>query len=124
MFGFVFTTENPADVAARGTTVPYLQNDSIWCHGPRCLREAEKEWPNSTIVNNDKTDVQYESEIKKSTSLKEKGLLNTSEPVVMSQTTCLGNSAPLGIDYGRYSSITKLLRVTALARSFINKLRN
>ena len=69
----------------------------------------------------DTTNVQYESEIKKSKSTKEKGCLNASEPVVTSLTSCIGNCAPLGIDY-RFSSITKLLRVTALALRFINRL--
>ena len=57
--------------------------------------------------------------------MKEKGLLNAaSEPVVTSITSCVGNCAPLGIDYRRFSSVTKLLRVTALALRFINSLRN
>ena len=124
VFGFVSTTENPADVATRGTTVSNLQNDYLWWHGPRWLTEAEEEWPNSAIVNNDKADVKYESEIKKPKSMKETGLLNTPEPVVTSQTTQIENSAPLGIDCARYSSFTTLLRVTALALRFINKLRN
>ena len=124
VFGFVSTTENPADVATRGTTVSNLQNDNLWWHGPRWLTAAEKEWPKSTIVNDDKTDVKYESELKKSKSMKETGLLNTPEPVVTSQTTHIGNSAPLGIDCARYSSLTNLLRVTALALRFINRLRN
>ena len=46
VFGFVSTTENPADVATRGTTVPSLQNDCLWWHGPSWLTAPEKEWPN------------------------------------------------------------------------------
>ena len=122
-FGFVSTSENPADVATRGTTVSSLQNNSLWWYGPRWLKESEKEWPHSSAVMDDTTNVQYESEIKKSKSMKEKGLLNASEPVVTSLTPCAGNCAPLGIDHRRFSSITKLLRVTALALRFINRLR-
>ena len=71
----------------------------------------------------DTTNVQYEFEIKKSKSMQEKGLVNASEPVVRSITSYVGNSVPLGIDYRRFSSITKVLRVTALALRFINRLR-
>ena len=119
-FDFVSTSENPADEATQGTTVSSLQNDSLWWYGPRWLKESEKEWPHSRAVMDDTTNIQYESEIKKSKSMKEKGLLNASEPVVKS---CVGNCAPLEIDCRRFSSITKLLRVTGLALRFINRLR-
>ena len=114
-FGFVSTSENPADVATRRTTVSSLQNDSLWWYGPRWLKESEKEWPHSSAVMDDTTNVQYESEIKKSKSMQEKGLLNASEPVVTSLTSCVGNCASLGIKYRRFLSIIKIAKSDSLS---------
>ena len=117
-FGFVSTSENPADVATGGTTVSSLQNDSLWWYGPRWLKESEKEWPHSSAVMDDTTNGQYESEIRKSKSMKEKGLLNASESVVTSLTSCVWNCAPLGIDYRRFFINHKIAKSDRLSTSF------
>ncbi|MCG8113696.1 MAG: hypothetical protein N0E59_23340 [Candidatus Thiodiazotropha taylori] len=73
VFRYVSTTENPADVATRGTTVPKLQENSLWWYGPSWLTVAEQEWPNSASENNEQINAQYETELKKAKSVKETG---------------------------------------------------
>lgn len=51
-------------------------------------------------------------------------MLNSIDTVHDSATHHSGESTPLGIECERYSSITKLLRVTALALRFIKRLRD
>ena len=40
----VRTHENPADCASRGSLVVELKNNDLWWHGPKWLRETEKEY--------------------------------------------------------------------------------
>ncbi|CAC5354891.1 unnamed protein product [Mytilus coruscus] len=44
-FQYVFTKENPADIASRGTTVSLLKEHSQWWHGPSWLTKQRTEWP-------------------------------------------------------------------------------
>ena len=120
LFGYVSTKENPADVATRGSDVRSLAENDIWWHGPKWLTESESEWPGLPGHNED--DPEYESEIKKAKPLKGIGLFSTQSSE--EHTYSSGSCSPLGIESDRFSSITKMLRVTALALRFIKKLRD
>ena len=110
-FRYITTNDNPADIATRGIKADCLQENSLWWNGPDWLKTSD--WPTWNIeeISRDVLD-QIESETKTST-LYEAGL-------VMHQ---IPNVAPLGIEDSKYSSITKLIRVTSWCMRFIRKLR-
>jgi hypothetical protein len=90
--------------------------------GPEWLSKNISEWP---VDRNDRTEKefvskQFEAEAKStkvcenaSVSAKIKGANQHDFPL----------AAPFGIDYQRYSTVTKLLRVTTLVKRFLRKLK-
>ena len=108
IFGYVSSKENPANMATRGTSVQKLVKNELWWYGPPWLRRSQNERPGSVYSDNENADFDYNSEIKKLKSVKETGLLNSTDTVHDSATYHSGESTPLGIECERYSSITKL----------------
>ena len=121
VFGYVSTKENPADVATRGADVQKLADNQIWWYGPKWLTGPESEWPGLPNDSHENEDSEYESEIKKTKPEKCLGLLSTQASEL--STYLSGACTQLGIKCETYSSITKMLRVSALALRFINKLK-
>ena len=121
VFGYVSTRENPADVATRGADVQKLADNQIWWYGPKWLTGPESEWPGLPNDSHENEDSEYESEIKKTKPEKCLGLLSTQASEL--STYLSGACTPLGIKCETYSSFTKMLRVSALALRFINKLK-
>ena len=115
MFGYVSTKENQADVATRGADVQKLADNQIWWYGPKWLTGPESEWPGLPNDSHENEDSEYESEIKKTKPEKCLGLLSTQASELSTYLS--------GIKCETYSSITKMLRVSALALRFINKLK-
>lgn len=122
VFGYVSTKENPADIATKGTAVHKLVDNHLWWCGPRWLTGPKSEWPAFPDESDEMTDLEYDSEIKKPKSVKRISLLIAHIPE--QSTYRSGGCTPLGIKCEAYSSITKMLRVTALALRFISKLRD
>ena len=116
------TKENQADVATRGADVQKLADNQIWWHGPKWLTGPESEWPGLPNDSHKNEDLEYESEIKKTKPEKGLGLLSTQTSGLSTYRS--GACTPLGIKCETYSSITKMLRVSALEFRFINKLKN
>lgn len=117
MFGFVPSKENPADIASRGTTVQNLSENQLWWVGPTWLRQEISEWIKPYEEVDDKTKQEYESELKKQKTQKASSSLQVSEHRTESYTAYFtGNAMPLGIDCERYSSLSKLFRVTAYSK--------
>lgn len=124
MFGFVPSKENPADIASRGTTVQNLSENQLWWVGPTWLRQEISEWIKPYEEVDDKTKQEYESELKKQKTQKASSSLQVSEHRTESYTAYFtGNAMPLGIDCERYSSLSKLFRVTAYMLRFIRMLQ-
>lgn len=122
VFGYMSTKENPADVATKGTAVHKLVDNHLWWYGPRWLTGPKSEWQAFPNERDEQTDLEYASEIKKPKSVKRISLLAAHIP---EQSTYHSDACtPLGIKCEAYSSVTKMLRVTALALRFINKLRD
>ena len=48
---YVPTTDNPADVASRGTTVQHLGSFSLWWSGPAWLKNSPGDWPAQHIIS-------------------------------------------------------------------------
>ena len=124
VFSYVTSKDNPADMATRGTSVAKLMNCALWWHGPEWLRSEQNDWPVSVVDVDETSDTDYDSEVRKQPKPAEEAeLVNSDETVNATATYKTGECTPLGIDCEKYSSVTKLLRVTALALRFANKLR-
>ena len=103
------TAENPADIASRGIKATDLKGNSRWLPGPEFLLKSIEHWPKQP------ENVQVREELCK---LKSSILV----------TTCVedkGEEASLAnvIKSENFSSVTKLIRVTALVLLFVEKLK-
>ena len=123
-FHYVKSNENPADIATRGTDIHSLSENRLWWHGPMWLKKTEEKWNTSVTDTDEQTDLDYDSEVKMQILVKETTLLNTSEIKTGLETYSSGKCAPFGIECDRYSSLTKIIRVTALVIRFIRILQN
>ena len=99
---------NPADIGSRGMLATALKNDSLWWKGPPWLEDSETEWP-PTIDELEQTPESL-TEVKK----------NTTVMVADVREEC---SIANVIDVNRYSSFTKLARVTAWVSRFVSNTR-
>jgi len=115
-FRYISTTDNPADIPTRGTTVTQLENCSLWWKGPKWLTNPQDTWPTWSVSEvSPQTITAVNSETKSAKVMYETGLLSEKKATTM--------NTPLEIDEKRFSSLSKLLRVTALALRFIERLR-
>ena len=96
-------TENPADIASRGTHPSKLSESPVWFRGPEWLQTREDMWPS----HKNKTEPPAEclQEIKSST---------------LTNLTAIEASAAAIIDCNRYSSLQRVLRVTAYVKQFVH----
>ncbi|CAM1295397.1 Uncharacterised protein r2_g452 [Pycnogonum litorale] len=100
--------QNPADVATRGTSMNFLLNENPWNLGPRFLYSEESGWPerpsHSRRVFSDEAEIELS---KQKTATSSVSATTVSEPV---------------IELLKFSSWTRLLRVTAWVLRFIHVL--
>lgn len=122
-FHYISSKENPADIASRGASTIELQKNNLWWNGPDWLIRPTNEWPVWKYDKENKTLLaETESECKKTKVMYEanivagEGSTKENEEKEMSR-------APFGLDITRFSSFTKILRVTTLATRFIAKLK-
>ena len=123
-FHYITSKDNPADIATRGSDMHSLSCNQLWWQGPIWLKKPEKEWPILNKDEDEQTNSEYDSEIKKSKQVKHTEVLNTSEVDSDLPSYISGMCAPFGIECEKYSSITKMIRVTAFALRFIKKLKD
>ena len=111
--------ENPADLPSRGCTPDQLDKQKqIWFHGPEWLLQKESSWP---IRKADELDL---SEEQKRCIDKEEKKSTKKEVALASIGECSENvdyKIKNVIDPEKYSSLDKLLRVTAICMKFIDK---
>ncbi|XP_045206117.2 uncharacterized protein LOC123558303 [Mercenaria mercenaria] len=122
VFGYVPSKENPADINSRGSTLKSLIENQLWWHGPDWLSKHENEWLKDSYDSEDSNcnvNKHYESEIKRGKTKN----VNESELVSVNSNDSSSTIAPVGIDITRFSSFTKLLRVTVLCFRFIQRLK-
>ncbi len=100
------TEVNPADLASRGTTAKLLFDSSLWWHGPPWLLLPETEWPSDVGVR--------DSLLRSLPELK--------ATCLMAATTTSSNT-PIWSFWTRYSTYSKLVRITAWLWRFINSCR-
>ena len=93
-------TNNPADLASRGTSAEILISSPLWLHGPDFLAESSTSWPR---------DIDGEATI------------DLERRAIVSNVT---NCSP--IEWSllcRYSKLIRLLRVTARCQQFLRRLK-
>ena len=120
-FRYISTSQNPADLATRGLTANELIHSNLWWYGPAWLNDDMTKWPSwdfqqiydDTLQQLAKhsagAEVMYET-----SALTEIGcqIETASAPI-----------APFELNETDYSSLTRLLRVTAWALRFTRKLQ-
>jgi transposase InsO family protein len=98
------TKDNPADLLTRGISASQFKNSSLWFHGPTWISTPDNwpVWQVDTYVT----------------------MATITDPVNrQDDTTTLPQKNISFIDVSRFSSLTKLLRVTAYVLRFINNCR-
>ena len=102
---------NPADLPSRGITALELVSSRLWWHGPAFLQLTNDKWPSHESVSFDSS---ISCEMIKDPPTVSHVLLtihDTKQPFNLEKV----------IEIKRFSSLTKLLRVTAFVFRFINK---
>ncbi|MEW8544134.1 MAG: hypothetical protein AB2693_11425, partial [Candidatus Thiodiazotropha sp.] len=123
IYHYIASSDNPADCATRGLDTKDLKDNQLWWYGPKWLGLASDDWP-IWKLNNIDSGIQSEEENKtKPSRPMYEAKLVAGEGCRNKKDVSTKVSAPLNIDIHRFSSLIKLLRVTALALRFIKKLQ-
>jgi hypothetical protein len=107
-YRYVPTLLNPADIPSRGAPLSDLRSSSLWWHGPEFLLSSESTWPEDNF------------------DIPDPGGGEEDIPVAIPMLVLAPSmSSGVGslIDISRFSSLSKLLRVTAYVQRFISRCR-
>ena len=105
-WGHVPGKENPADIGSRGMAASDLKQNTLWWEGPVWLKKGNEAWPKK-FYPEDSTEVKEERK-------KVNVMLSAAQEIKQAREV---------FDLNRFSSLSKLLRVTAYTKRFINNLR-
>ena len=108
---------NPADIASRGSKSFVLAHSDLWWKGAPFLKEGEVQWPN--LPDNPIGDSTVPAE-EVTKELRRKPEISN---VMTVSVQCFQNISEI-ICPERFSSLSKLVRVTALALKFIQRLNS
>ena len=112
IFEYTPTGHNPADLPSRGR-VPAAENENLWWHGPDWLYSTTMATPFSTSVA--------------SPGEKTSGSSGSDHPIECEAHVVQEEALPLGpfdLDPTKFSSLTRMVRVTSWAKRFIDNTRN
>ena len=115
-FRFIEGVQNPADIPTRGSTFLKLQSNMLWWHGPKWLQTPKISWPSWDVPEIDEN-------ILESTSKNHSHNNIFYETSFMIQEESQSILAPLGISEVNFSTLQRLIRVTAWGMRFLDKLR-
>ena len=102
---------NPADLPSRGVGASELRNSRMWWEGPAFLQLPIEKWPLHEIVNsNDQAEAEA---VKTPSTVSHVYVASVSDPGALSKLDQI-------IDPLRFSTLIKLLQVTAFVFCFIN----
>eukprot|EP00794_Sanderia_malayensis_P012189 gene12189-biopygen9725 len=99
-------TENPADIGSRGIMASQLKDNELWFQGPEWLKKGEDQWPK-------KLEISESEEVGK-----EKKKVN-----VMVVSTNVQTGIGQIVDIDRYSTLNRLLRITAWVKRVVANLK-
>ena len=126
-FRYVETSQNPADLATRGVSAQDLDNCELWWHGSKWLQDSEKTWPTWDIPMITKETLEkIENEKKGPKTFYETSNMageNINEGKVESKDKSASFVTPFRMDEKKYSSLLRLLRITAWLLRFVQKAR-
>jgi hypothetical protein len=107
---------NVADLPSRGCSATVLAENDTWLHGPKFLKDPKDQWPQCPQPTNLETDVALSETVKTRPTVTYSLVNLTDDPL---------SHARLGLVMAcnKYSSVTRLLRVTAFVLRFIRKLK-
>ena len=106
---YVPTRQNPADLLSRGESVSKLLTEEKWWNGPTFLKQDSTEWPETKIEVKKGPDIEARKQYQEAEQTEEQTFLAlTSEDCLQPQ---------------RYSSWSKLTRVTARVDRFLENCR-
>ena len=105
-FRYINTKHNPADLPTRGMSIAELKTSKLWWNGPEWLMQEKEEWPqwNTEIIDPGN---RSEDEVSNPEVIFE---MSGAQLESKNETSI---TSPYGMDETRYSSLKKLLRVTA-----------
>ena len=106
---------NPANIASRGSKISVLAHSDLWWKGAPFLKEGEVQWPN--LPDNPIGESIVPEEVTK--KLRRKPEISN---VMTVSVQCFQNISEV-ICPERFSSLSKLVRVTALVLKFIERLK-
>ncbi|XP_052764084.1 uncharacterized protein LOC128206005 [Mya arenaria] len=116
-FAYVKTTEYPADIATRGYTVEKLTKSELWWNGPSWLMDrcysVHCDSESTMCVSDTCVCVELGNE-PSGENENQKHELKTSDEC----------DAPFDIRYDTFSSVTRLIRVTAYVKRYLDNLRS
>ena len=116
-FCYISSHKNPADIASRGLEVNNLQNSSLWWHSPECLCFEKDRWPTLGIPDINSQILQgIQSEYRT-------GIVFSTTILVGEGPTRMEFLPPLEIDINRFSTLRRLVHVTAWCMRFIVNLK-
>ena len=114
-FRYVNTRENPADIPSRGINSQELKTNDLWWRGPSWLKEDSDSWPTWNVQPLDQEVLEnIKAEIKGPKALYETSVIAQVKEEIKS---------PFGIDENKFSSFSKLLRVTVYTNRFIQRVQ-
>ena len=106
---------NPADLPSRGIADKIRDKESVWYKGPEFLSQPEDQWPSDPVATNS-------DEILSEVVKQPPGVVR-SLAVKESESDATHADISTIIDINRFSTLKKLLRVTAYVTRFINALK-
>ena len=121
VYHYIPSSENPADFPSRSLDTEELRDNHLWWYGPEWVLSPSDSWPTWELKRKE-NDTELQGEYRTKNMMYEAKLV-AGEGLMDKQDKTKKVSAPLDIDINRFSSLTKLLRVTVLALRFINKLK-
>ena len=103
------TKQNPADLLTRGLRVTELNKEVKWWNGPPFLRQDQREWPETKIEAKQKPDIEIRKQCCAQGQAEEQ--------------TFVTSTSEDRLDPTRYSSWTRLTRVSVRVNSFLDNCR-
>ena len=115
---YVPTSQNPADLATRGCTIPQLKASTMWWQGPPWLQLPDNCWPKWNLPDITPTILELVRD-----EVRGPKFFHETPSTVAVSTLTDGHStplaSPLSINETRFSSLRTLLRVTAYILKFL-----